>query len=297
LVGGYGVFAALLLVIFIPLLAFLLGEVLVRRHVDAATPFEHLPREARQQGLLLAWDSGPIVVPMPGLLAVPYLATLVGAFEVSTSVGFDAGRAILSCAVVLLAAFAGAAHQHFLLEPSQRRSALRTAAEQWCVRWHDAWVARAGVLAGERAAQRFRLPDDVETYPLHLFGLPAQTDMPPAFVDIRVLLTGAFLAIREGAYVNVKGTSLRQGSSDAPDTLTEPLVDDDSTKVSEREAHYQDLVTVDYERTAATRPGHFGMFRLNLSSGQRIEFPTSEQQGVSSALEAIRLRTRTAKLG
>jgi hypothetical protein len=120
--------------------------------------------------------------------------------------------------------------------------------------------------------------------------------MPPPQVDITILLAGDFLAIREGAVIDVHATSFQQGINDTPETLAEVLVADDDTKVTEREAHYQDLVTVDYERTPGSVAGADGLFRVSLSNGQRFAFHTIEQ-GVSSALEAVRLRTRAAKLG
>jgi hypothetical protein len=299
-VGGYQFGVSVLLAIVLPLPAFALGgAVLVRRRV-AAVPFEALPLDERKEGLLLAWVSGPVVAAQGfGFLVVPYMVALIGIFNVSESEGFDAGRAAWSCGVVLLGALAGVARQHLIAAPAMRRSALRAAAQQWCGRWSATWVDRAGAAAGQKAVERFRLPPDTESHALFVPGLRQQPDMPPAFVDIRVLLTGAFLAIREGAYLDVKGTSMRQGVSDAPETLTVPLLDDDNTKVAEQEAHYKDLVTVDYERTPAgdrAGAGPLGKFRVSLSSGQRIEFPTSEQ-GVSSALDAIRTRTRAAKLG
>jgi hypothetical protein len=89
---------------------------------------------------------------------------------------------------------------------------------------------------------------------------------------------------------------MQQGSSAEPERCVQVIVEEDGTKVSEREAHYRDLITVDYERDPKTTGPASGTFRVSLANGERIILPTLKD-GVSTAVAAVRQRTRVAKLG
>lgn len=220
------------------------------------------------------------------------------------SLGVYAGvgpRVVMVLVAAVIPAGLAFGRAKFAQWPFADRHGLRASGVEYVRSMTRAWLSKGGEQEGERAVARFGLRDAGKTWFIFwppMTPTPATPDMPPATVDYHVLAVGEFVGQREGAFIDLRATSLAHAEQQNPDEVKRELIalGKDSAKVEEREAHYRDIVTVDYKRGGDAKGALIGVFQVSLTNGQTIAFPTEEEgTPITSALDYIRQRTRQVK--
>jgi hypothetical protein len=178
---------------------------------------------------------------------------------------------------------------------SVRHAWLRSAARRWVHDCYPEWRAQATQEAVVRAGQRFQMrlkeATRLSVCKEHSAGIAG---MPHQRVDIFVLLVGPFVAMRSLFELHVKETSFAAA-------MGEPMVTSEE-RAFEREFHYADIVTIEYEQArpasaagdGAREDCARGTLQLTLVNGENAKFESSQREA-EAAVRAIRRRTRAEK--
>jgi hypothetical protein len=178
---------------------------------------------------------------------------------------------------------------------SVRKAWLRSAAVGWVHDCYPEWRAQATQKAVVRAGQRFLIRlKEATRLSVYKERSPGVDGMPYQHVDIFVLLVGPFVAMRSPFELHVKETSFAVAKG-------EPLVTSEE-RAFEREFHYADIVTIEYEQARPTsadgdgngEDGARGTLQLTLVNGEKAKFESSQLEA-EAAVRAIRRRTRAEK--
>jgi len=268
--------------------------------VALQVPLRELDANDRGRAVGLAWGwppRAPGTVKKWGALSA---ALSLAAYVVSLNAESSIPWVLLAAVIPPVGAFV---RHDFFERPHARLLALRAAGVEYVCGMYPGWLAKGAESVAQATMTRFQQVDP-ERSP-YVFWWPRwetaiTPDMPSACVDYESIAVGEFLGARGGPFIDLKATSLSHAQSTEPDVVSTNAIalGEDAAKVEEREAHYKDVITVDYKRSAAATGGNepTGVFQVSLANGQAIAFPTIENGvPVHAALENIRARTRRAK--
>jgi hypothetical protein len=265
-------------------------------------PFRNLDVGQRRRALALAWR-GPTADLRPdssffGRLFFEALG--LSAFAALILVGFGPAREGWGIAFVLLGTVipAGVAFgRAFIVRAPLIDGALRRAGVTFVNVHADAWRETAGSKCEAPGLDQFKMQEpSKQAYALPWYDVASAlaSDMPPRQTDLTVLAVGEFVGFHSGYVIDLKAISEAHASETDPDVVVRDQVKVliDEAQVRQREAHYRDIVNIDY-----LPEGTIPMLRLGLSNGQTIQYPTLKAGSRrEAALEHIRKRTREAKL-
>lgn len=279
------------------------GVCLALEQRPSTVPFRTLDVERRLGALRLAWRERPSADLRPyKMLGGSVLAAviLVGIVPATSHGGVGIGLALLGAVVPAGVAFG---RDRFVVLPLQVKVGLRHAAVTFVNEHADEWRATAGSKCEALGLDRFKLHEPTKrSYALPWYDVASAvaSDMPPRQTDFTVLAVGEFVGFHSGYVIDMKGISEAHASETDPDVVVpdqvKVLIDEE--RVREREAHYRDIVNIDYTSPEGTNGAPVGVLALGLSNGEKIEYPTLKAGSPwKSALENIRKRTRDAKLG
>jgi len=279
--------------------AFILIDMALAR-VPYQVALRELPAVDRLKAVSLAWEWAPAergtARKWAAYSAGVSLALYVVSLNTTPSLPWVVLAAVLPPALVLV-------RQHFFEHRRRRVLALRASGVDYVRGMYPAWLAKGAELIGEATMARFQQTDPSRrpfVFWLPRFEAVMTPDMPTPYVDYESIAVGEFLGARGGPVIDLQLTSIDHARTDDPDTVSAEAIaiNEDVARVEEREAHYKDVITVDYKRSGGetTTNESMGVFQVTLTNGQTMAFPTLEHgPPVQAALENIRARTRRAK--
>jgi hypothetical protein len=263
-----------------------------------------LSADDRQRALTLAWGRVAPVQLSPISWGIPAIAVAFGACAIAlgpyaSERGPRVGIAMIASVVPPVVALVR--HQ-FVANPYFEKLGLRAAGVKFVLQHKDAWTKLTARQVGEATMSRFRQSDPKKEW--YTFWLPQadsqySSDMPPRYTNFMGLAVGEFVGVRAGPYLDLRETAQKQAAAQDPDhvAMGTIVMGEDAKLQMEREAHYRDVVNIDYKRTDELSDGTAaGIFALGLTNGVVIDFATVEAgPPVMAAIEHIRDRTRKAK--
>lgn len=268
----------------------------------AIVKFRALDDAQRGRALLLAWKRPPSADLRPFKLALWSAAAVLVLVAVAPAAG---GGLAVALVVVAAAAPAGVAfaRDRVIARPIYVKFGLRGAGVAFVCAHADEWTAQARSKCEDLGLGRFRLEDPArKAYALWWLDAASAvaSDMPPQRMDFTVLAVGEFVGFRSGYVMNLKAVSEAHAAEAEPDVVVPGHVKvlNDHEMEREREAHYRDIVNIDYGSTDLSQGPAVGVLKLGLSNGEKIEYRTDRDGPPwKAALENIRKRTREVKLG